>query len=87
VKRLERNQERTPVEQEILERIVRIETKIDGYNNLREKLDCAYQMGISNKDNIGELKDNQKWLSRTVAGAVIVSVISILFALIQQGVN
>jgi len=66
------------IEQEILERIVRIETKIDGYNNLREKLDATHLMAVSNKEDIVEMKDTQKWLSRTVAGAVIVSVVSLL---------
>jgi len=64
--------------QEILERIVRIETKIDGYNSLREKLDTTSQITHSNKEDILELKDSQKWLSRTVVGAVIVSIISML---------
>lgn len=73
--------------QEILERIVRIETKIDGYNNLREKLEQTFQVSSANKEDITELKDNQKWLSRTVAGAVLVSVISMLFALIQKGLS
>ena len=73
--------------QEILERIVRIETKIDSYNNLREKLEQTFQMSSANKEDVAELKDNQKWLSRTVAGAVLVSVISMLFALIQKGLS
>ena len=73
--------------QEILERIVRIETKIDGYNNLREKLEQTFQVSSANKEDITELKDNQKWLSRTVAGAVLVSVINMLFALIQKGLS
>lgn len=61
------------IQQEILERIVRIETKIDGYNNLREKLDKTYGIAVSNKEDVKELKDNQKWLWRTFAGAIIVA--------------
>ncbi|MTI47869.1 MAG: hypothetical protein FH761_08510 [Firmicutes bacterium] len=61
---------------ELLERVVRIETKIDGYNNLREKLDKTYGIAVNNKDDIKEIKDNQKWLWRTFASVLIVSFVS-----------
>lgn len=61
---------------ELLERVVRIETKIDGYNNLREKLDKTYGMALSNREDIKEMKDNQKWLWRTFIGAIITSFIA-----------
>jgi hypothetical protein len=64
--------------QEILERVVRIETKIDGYNHLREKLDKTYNIATSNQEKITEIKDNAKWLWRTVAGAIILGAISVL---------
>lgn len=67
--------------QEILERVVRIETKIDGYNNLREKLDRTYSMACNNKEKITEMKDNTKWLWRTIAGIVIAGVASALITL------
>lgn len=58
--------------------VVRIETKIDGYNNLRGKLDNAYRIAINNKDDIKERKDSQKWLWRTIAGAILVGIVSTL---------
>ena len=61
---------------ELLERVVRIETKIDGYNNLREKLDKTYGIALSNREDIKETKDNQKWLWRTFIGAIIASFIA-----------
>lgn len=61
---------------ELLERVVRIETKIDGYNNLREKLDRTYGMALSNRENIQEMKDTQRWLFRTFIGAIIASFIA-----------
>ena len=60
---------------ELLERVVRIETKIDGYNNLREKLDKAYSIATNNQKDIKEMKENQKWLWRSFVGALIVSFI------------
>ena len=68
--------------QEILERVVRIETKIDGYNHLREKLDKTYSLAQSNKEKISEIKDNTKWLWRTIAGAIL---LGILGAIINFG--
>lgn len=92
---------------EILERIVRVETKIDGYNNLREKLDEACSISVRNFDDIkgikgllsttadvasqannkccnnekdvAELADTVKWLSRTIAGAIIILILNIIF--------
>ncbi|WP_125153083.1 hemolysin XhlA family protein [Clostridium rectalis] len=63
------------IQQEILERIVRIETKIDGYNSTREKADMAYTRACQNEKDISEIKDNQKWLWRTIAGAIILGTI------------
>lgn len=71
------------ISKEILERVVRIETKIDGYNRLKEKLDKTYGIAIKNEEDINELKDNQKWLWRTIAGAIIVGLIG---AFIKFGV-
>lgn len=68
--------DRENVLNELLERVVRIETKIDGYNNLREKLDKTYGIATSNKEDIREMKDTQKWLFRTFVGAIIASFIA-----------
>jgi len=62
--------------QEILERVVRIETKIDGYNHLREKVEKVYSMAKNNAEDIKEMKDNNKWLWRTIAGALILSALA-----------
>ncbi|WP_425447718.1 hemolysin XhlA family protein [Dethiothermospora halolimnae] len=61
---------------ELLERVVRIETKIDGYNNLREKLDKTSSTANNNKEDIKEIKDTNKWLFRTFIGAIIASFIA-----------
>lgn len=66
------------IQQEILERIVRIETKIDSYNSTKEKADCAYNKAMQNEKDINEMKDNQKWLWRTIVGTILVGVIGVL---------
>jgi hypothetical protein len=57
---------------EILERIVRIETKIDGYNNLREKLDATSNRSINNENRLNKLENAFTWLWRTV-GAIFIA--------------
>ena len=54
--------------QDVIERLVRIETKLDNYEALREKADAAkdvadhaYSMAINNADDIKESKANNKW--------------------------
>ena len=54
--------------QDVIERLVRIETKLDNYEALREKADAAkdvadhaYSMAINNADDIKEIKANNKW--------------------------
>lgn len=77
--------------QEILERIVRIETKIDGYNNLREKLDNAVKTNdvqdekiVTLDKNIIKIEDNQKWIWRTLAGAIVVIALNLFFEFVKR---
>lgn len=56
---------------EILERVVRVETKIDDYNGLKDKLDKAYGMACNTDKRVDKMEDNTKWLWRTIAGVLI----------------
>jgi hypothetical protein len=54
--------------QDVIERLVRIETKLDNYDALREKADAAkdvadhaYSIALNNADDIKEIKANNKW--------------------------
>ncbi|MDT2531971.1 hemolysin XhlA family protein [Enterococcus raffinosus] len=54
--------------QDVIERLVRIETKLDNYEALREKADAAkdvadhaYSLALNNADDIKEIKANNKW--------------------------
>lgn len=55
------------IETEVLTRLTRIETKLDDYIEKR----------------IAEIEEKLKWISRTVAGAVIAGAISMIFAIIK----
>ncbi len=61
---------------ETLQRVASTETKIDDYNNLREKLSKTYGITKQNQKDITEIKDNTKWLWRTIAGTIIIGIIS-----------
>lgn len=54
--------------QDVVERLVRIETKLDNYESLREKTesakdraDQAYSIALNNAEDIKEMKANNKW--------------------------
>ena len=54
--------------QDVIERLVRIETKLDNYEALREKADAAkdvadhaYSIALNYADDIKEIKANNKW--------------------------
>lgn len=64
------------IQKEILERIVRIETKIDGYNNIREKAETALNKSVENEKDIEEIKGSLTWLWRTFVGALIVGFVT-----------
>lgn len=71
--------------QEIRERIVRIETKLDNYNDLREKAEKAHALSIQNTTSIKRIEDNQTWLWRTVIGGLITGAIAAIFAFLKGG--
>ncbi len=72
-------------ESEVLTRLTKIETKLDDYNKIKEKIDYSYSLSKENEKEIEELKDKIKWISRTIAGAIITGIAGIIFLLIQLG--
>jgi hypothetical protein len=76
-------------EQEVLvdirERLVRVETKIDAQNDIREKVETVEAKAIetearskSNTHRLDKLEANNTWLWRTVTAAIIVAGIGAL---------
>lgn len=73
----------TRVLSEIRERVVRLETKIDAMTDVRttaeeakEKAQEALQSARSAHHRIDEIADNQRWLWRTVVGAILAGAIT-----------
>lgn len=73
------------------EQLARIEVKLDDIPEIKqdlkeygnklerqsEKVDKAFSMSMSNREQLNELKSSYTWLTRTVVAAVIGSLISI----------
>lgn len=74
-------------EKEVLERLTRIETKLDDYDSTKTKADEARAKAYTNEHRINELEDKLKWLVRAIIGAVITGGIGIIFAIIRAGIH
>lgn len=71
-------------ETQVLTRLAVIESKIDDYKTIKDKTNEAYNSSMKNKDDINEINDKIKWISRTVAGAIITGIIGIVIAFINK---
>lgn len=74
-------------ETEVLSRLAVIESKLDDYNNIKQKSEEAYNKSNINEKDIAEINDKIKWLSRTVAGALITGIIGIIFIFLKIGLG
>ena len=70
-------------EREVLDRLAIIETKLDDYNSIKDKVEESSVLSKTNEKDIEELKDKIRWLTRTITGAIITALIGLLFALIK----
>lgn len=71
-------------ETQVLTRLAVIESKIDDYNSIKDKTNEAYTLSKENEKEISEINDKIRWITRTIAGAIIAGAIGIIFALIQK---
>ena len=72
-------------ETEVLTRLTKIETKLDDYKSVKSKSDDAYNLSKENEKEIVEINEKIKWITRTVAAAVITGIIGIGIALLKDG--
>lgn len=72
-------------ENEVLTRLTKIETKLDDYSKNKEKTDETYNLSKGNEKEIAEINEKIKWITRTIAGAVIAGIIGIAISLIKTG--
>lgn len=71
--------ENSETQQEILQRLTRVETKLDMMVSAREIANEALQSTKAAHKRLDSIEDNQKWLWRTVVAAIIVGAINLLF--------
>lgn len=74
-------------ETEVLTRLTKIETKLDDYNNTKQKTDEAFNLSKENEKDINEINDKIKWLSRTITGAILTGLIGIVFIYLKLGLK
>lgn len=74
-------------ETQVLTRLAVIESKLDDYKTIRDKTEEAYNTSQENKQDIAEINEKMKWLSRTIVGAIISGVIGLVFILIKIGIG
>lgn len=58
-------------ETEVLTRLAVIESKLDGYKEIKKTVYETDNRSRQNEQEIQEIKDNNKWLKRTVISEVI----------------
>ncbi|WP_256758707.1 hemolysin XhlA family protein [Cohnella sp. WQ 127256] len=68
---------------DIRERVVRLETKIDAMTDVRETAEAARDAALQGLQSsksahlrIDEIADNQRWLWRTLVGAILAAIVA-----------
>lgn len=81
--------EKNSFEREVLDRLMRLETKIDlqDYKGISEKVDNAETKCLQNERDINEIKDKLKWITRTTAAAIITALVGLVFVFIKIGLG
>lgn len=72
---------------EVLTQLAVINSKLDGYNEIKTKADEADKRSKQNEKEIEGIKDNNKWAFRTSVGAIITSVVGIVFLFVKTGMG
>lgn len=70
-------------EREVLERLTKIETKLDDYNGIKTKAEESYVLSKETEKDIKELKDKIQWITRTLIGSIITGIITLLIAYLK----
>lgn len=68
-------------------KLTRIEAKVDDYKEFKKTASEALSLSKENDKEIEEIKDKIRWLSRTIAGAIITGLIGLIFIFIKIGMG
>ncbi|MFB5191264.1 hemolysin XhlA family protein [Alicyclobacillus fastidiosus] len=72
-------------EQELRERVVRIETELESMASTREKAEEAHAKAKALEQRVKRLEDSHMWLWRAVAGAIVTGLITWLATMLAHG--
>lgn len=79
-------------EREVLDRLIKIEGKLDGYNSAKiktyenEKEILRIKSDLEDvQKTVADLTESNKWLFRTVVAAIIVAAIGLLTTIVRTG--
>jgi CRISPR/Cas system CMR subunit Cmr6 (Cas7 group RAMP superfamily) len=70
-------------EREVLERLAKIETKIDDYKDTRKQAEEAYNKSVNNEKEICDIQEKLKWISRTIIGTIITAVVGAIITFLK----
>ena len=81
-------------EVQVMERLTRIEEKLDGYGEFKKRFyDAEKELAILKDDvkdklnSIKKLESRNQWLARTVVAAVITSLVGVIFCFVKLGMG
>lgn len=69
---------RNDISEEILQRLTRVETKLDMFASAKDTANEALQLGNENKRRIDKLERALYWTSAIIIGGVLVSVLNVV---------
>lgn len=82
----------TTFEREVLDRLTKIEVKLDSFDAAKKKtyqneneIIQLQEEAKSLLKRVGDLEDSNKWLSRTIVAAIITAVVGFIFVFIRMG--
>lgn len=79
---------------QVMERLTRIEEKLDGYSDFKKRFyDAEKDLALLKDDvqdnltRIKQLESRNQWLARTTVAAVITSLVGIIFCFVKIGMG
>jgi Protein of unknown function (DUF1267). len=81
-------------EREVLDRLTKIEVKLDSYDKIKDQvyenqrnIIKSAEKSEQQQQQIDELRETNKWLTRAIAGACITAIIGLIVVLIKANVG
>lgn len=81
------DKELTDFKIEVLTKLAVIDSKLDGYQEIKKTASDADNRSKQNEINIKDIEDKIKWISRTTTGALIMGGVGLVFILIKIGLG